>query len=314
MPNRVIREGLVDSKKVASLSDFAYRVYTSLFVCVDDAGRLSAAPEMVKAKALPRTERSLDDVAKAIAEIEGVGLIYVYEFDGEQYLQILKWQCLGRTKNARYPFDDGSFGISLSPQNTRDGEKLYVTTSLTRKRSHILQRPHSDPIGTPSCREVVDADKGKWEEGSEKGKREEVCAASAARAGVGPVPRNYTPEFEVAFTAYRGAFRGGKSKHGAFTSWWRSLARIRARSPDVDPVEWLHGRIVAYAKSPEAMSQYGPLLASWLNAGGYDDDDAKWSNRDGRFNTTQRNPSFRHPDDAESDWLVADDTGAEGEG
>lgn len=36
--------------------------------------------------------------------------------------------------------------------------------------------------------------------------------------------------------------------------------------------------------------------------------------RNERSNTTQRNPSFRHPDDAESDWLVADDSGPEGEG
>lgn len=39
-----------------------------------------------------------------------------------------------------------------------------------------------------------------------------------------------------------------------------------------------------------------------------------WEKRNGRTNTTQRNPSFRHADDAESDWLVADDSGAEGEG
>lgn len=32
-----------------------------------------------------------------------------------------------------------------------------------------------------------------------------------------------------------------------------------------------------------------------------------WEKRNGRTNTAQRNPSLRHPDDAEQDWLVADD-------
>ena len=32
-----------------------------------------------------------------------------------------------------------------------------------------------------------------------------------------------------------------------------------------------------------------------------------WTRGNNRSNTTQRNPSLRHPDDAEQDWLVADD-------
>lgn len=75
------------------------------------------------------------------------------------------------------------------------------------------------------------------------------------------------------------------------------------RNNHVDPVDFVdHYEANGWKRGKTPISDWKACVRTWEK------------NHDGRSNTAQRNPSFRHPDDAESDWLVADDSGAEGEG
>ena len=51
MPNRIIKESITTSEKLASLSDFEFRLWIGLITQADDAGRGDARPAiMTKSK------------------------------------------------------------------------------------------------------------------------------------------------------------------------------------------------------------------------------------------------------------------------
>lgn len=92
MPNRIIKETIRTSKTVNSLSDFQFRVWLYLITYVDDYGCGSADPELLKGFVFPRrkgvTEAQIKDALKSLANI---GMIVLYENDGESYFYFPKW-------------------------------------------------------------------------------------------------------------------------------------------------------------------------------------------------------------------------------
>lgn len=111
MPNRIIKESIRTSKTVNSLSDFQFRLWVYLITYVDDYGRGSADPELLKGFVFPRRKRvSESDIKNALAELAGMGCIILYEVDGESYFYFPNWGEHQRiqTKKSKYPApDDG---------------------------------------------------------------------------------------------------------------------------------------------------------------------------------------------------------------
>lgn len=139
MPNPIIRDGFVGSKKVDALSDWGHRVYSNLLVKADDAGRFLADAEFLRSQLFPLgISRRLDDFKAARTEIESVKLIILYEWAGTEYLQMTNVQRRGQAKISKFPWRDGDFKIQYVERTTRDGKKDFVATSLL------------DPIGIPS--------------------------------------------------------------------------------------------------------------------------------------------------------------------
>ncbi len=138
MPNRILRDGYVDSDSVASLSDWTHRVYSNLLVKCDDAGRFDGRREILRSHLFPLgTSRRNEDFDKALTEMEKAGLLVRYEWNGKPYLQLTKWQRCGKAIHSRFPWSDGSYAIEYLSRDTRDGRKEFVKTSI------------SDPIATP---------------------------------------------------------------------------------------------------------------------------------------------------------------------
>ena len=92
MPSRVIKETIKTSKNVNALSDFQFRVWIHLILSADDYGRGNADPELVKNLAFPRrkgiTEKQLFDALHVLANM---GMVSLYEVDGEPYYYFPKW-------------------------------------------------------------------------------------------------------------------------------------------------------------------------------------------------------------------------------
>lgn len=106
MPNRIIKESIHTSKTVNALTDFQFRLWVNLITYVDDFGRGSADPELIKGFVFPRRKRlSETDIAKGLNDLAGMGCIRLYEVDGESYFYFPNWGDHQRiqTKHSKFP-------------------------------------------------------------------------------------------------------------------------------------------------------------------------------------------------------------------
>lgn len=106
MGNRMIKDSIRTSKTVNAMTDFQFRVWVYLITYVDDYGRGSADPELIKGLVFPRRKRlSESDIEKALAELAGMGCISLYDVDGESYFYFPNWGKHQRiqTKKSKYP-------------------------------------------------------------------------------------------------------------------------------------------------------------------------------------------------------------------
>lgn len=104
MPTRYLKQGICDSDSINAASPLAECLYYRLLVNVDDFGRLDARPAVVKARCFPIKESVLHtDVRKCLHELCTCNLIQIYECDGREYLQILKWDNKPRASESKFP-------------------------------------------------------------------------------------------------------------------------------------------------------------------------------------------------------------------
>lgn len=150
MPNRIFRDGFVDSEAVNALSDWSHRLYSNLLVRCDDAGRFDGRIEYIRSHLFPLgTGHRIEDFHKAIGELSGQRLIIQYSFSEKPYIQITKWQRCGKAERSKFPWTNGSFAIEYVTRETRDGEKEFVASSLIDPVSIPLS-PHEDRVQAES--------------------------------------------------------------------------------------------------------------------------------------------------------------------
>lgn len=109
MSNRIIKESIRTSRKINDLTDFQFRLWLYLITYVDDYGRGSADPEILKGFVFPRRKRvSEKDIQDALAELAGMGCINLYRVDGESYFCFPNWgnHQRVRTKISKFPAPD----------------------------------------------------------------------------------------------------------------------------------------------------------------------------------------------------------------
>jgi len=104
MPNRYVREGIITSEAVCSLSWPAEVFYRRLINKVDDFGRYTAHHALLRAALYPlQLEKVREaDMPRHLAECERAGLLSVYCVESKQYLALHKWE-KGRATVSQYP-------------------------------------------------------------------------------------------------------------------------------------------------------------------------------------------------------------------
>lgn len=107
MGNRMMKETIRTSKTVNSMTDFQFRTWVYLITYVDDYGRGSADPELLKGFVFPRRKGvSEQTIAKTLAELATIGSIDLYEVDGESYLCFPNWSEHQRIQQKRSKFPE----------------------------------------------------------------------------------------------------------------------------------------------------------------------------------------------------------------
>ena len=142
MPNRIIREGILGSRAVNSLSEHSELFYRRLMSIVDDYGRFEADPELIRARCFPRQldRWPLTRVSQALAEVSktptegGDPLVLIYDSGNKNYLEITNFGQRQRTPS-KYP--DPSARHLLDARRSIDGQ---MTDDCSPSRSRIRSR------------------------------------------------------------------------------------------------------------------------------------------------------------------------------
>lgn len=145
MPNRLLKEGIVDSSAIDNLTAEEEVFFYRLLVVSDDFGRMDARLPILKSKCFP-----LKDVPKMLEKIDcwlrslvRQKLISRYQLDDKPYLQILKWEQRIRSKG-KYPSPDGAQMIDdcqTDDSNVRTNDGLGLGLGLGKGMDKGVQSP-----------------------------------------------------------------------------------------------------------------------------------------------------------------------------
>lgn len=135
MPNRYIREDAIESEPVNDLTWQGEVFWRRLLNRVDDFGRFSAHPELLRASLFPLqlVKVSAQDIDRLLVECEEKGLLYTYTVGAKRLLVMNKWE-QGRAKESKYP---------EPPEYICQRMQTYVY-----KRGHMSPTPTPTPIPT----------------------------------------------------------------------------------------------------------------------------------------------------------------------
>lgn len=130
MPNRILREGILTSRRVNRLKPQAEVFYRRLMSVVDDFGRYWADPSLLRAGCFPlRIDEVREaDIVRLLAEVQQADLIALYAVEGESYLELLDFRQQRRAKSSKFP------------QPPADAEQLRSVCVADAQRMHTKAR------------------------------------------------------------------------------------------------------------------------------------------------------------------------------
>lgn len=137
MPNRIVRDGALTSERINQIAkepavEITYRRVLSV---VDDFGRFSAHPSILRAAIYPLMLDAYTDadITKHLEQCAGAGLIRLYRVEGKPYLEILNFNQRTRAMRSKYPPPDG-FSDGLPPSEQQAGAWRDAVTCQSNDR------------------------------------------------------------------------------------------------------------------------------------------------------------------------------------
>lgn len=158
MPNRIIKDSIRTSKTVNAMTDFQFRLWVYLITYVDDFGRGSADPELLKSLVFPRRKGITESqIQKALAEMANTGIVHLYnDSDGEPFLCFPNWAEHQRIQNKKSKFPAPP--ESLSPSSTVTHGELPPESNTIQSNIYVGQPEAGDTkprFVKPSLEEVA---------------------------------------------------------------------------------------------------------------------------------------------------------------
>ena len=158
MPNRIIKESLCSSEKIASLSDFEFRLWVGLITQVDDAGRGDARPAIIKGRVFPFRERlSIKDIDAALQALAAKGCVSLYTVDGKPYFLFPGWVKHQRVRDCKPKYPEPPENLNL-PQSAASCGELPQSAALIQSESESESNPNPESNPKEYCAEPLAAD------------------------------------------------------------------------------------------------------------------------------------------------------------
>lgn len=101
MPNRIVREAILSSEKIASLGWPEEVFYRRLMSIVDDYGRTEANPQYLRSRCYPLQTDAVRvaDITRWMAACQKAGVILSYAAEGKEYLEVCNFQQQRRSES-----------------------------------------------------------------------------------------------------------------------------------------------------------------------------------------------------------------------
>lgn len=105
MPNRIVREGLIDSEPFNALSWQAQTLFVRIMLKADDFGRYTSEPKLLRPHLFPLLLNNVQesDIQIWLDECESMGLLQQYSVDGKRYVSIPKFGQRTRADKSKFP-------------------------------------------------------------------------------------------------------------------------------------------------------------------------------------------------------------------
>ena len=175
MPNRIIKESLCSSEKIASLSDFEFRLWVGLITQADDAGRGDARPAIIKGRVFPFRERlSIKDIDAALQALAAKGCVSLYTVDGKPYFLFPGWVKHQRVRDCKPKYPEPPENLNL-PQSAASCGELPQSAALIQSESESNPKEYcaepqaadappviSLPLNDGTFFDVSENDRAKW--------------------------------------------------------------------------------------------------------------------------------------------------------
>lgn len=130
MPTRLIREGILTSERIASLSWEAEVFYRRLMSIADDYGLYDARPAILRSALYPLQLEKMSEcnIQRCLAACEAAGLILLFARNGKSFLQIRDFGQQIKSK-PKYPLPDDTDLINPSRNDTELHNPLRTVTN-----------------------------------------------------------------------------------------------------------------------------------------------------------------------------------------
>ena len=136
MGNRMLKDSICTSDKIASLTDFEFRLWVGLIVFVDDAGRGDARPAIIKGHVFPLRERvTVKEISDALHGLAAKGCVSLYTVGGKPYFWFPTWGEHQRLRDSKpkYPGPEDS-DCGNSPQVAARSRREEETETNTKEK------------------------------------------------------------------------------------------------------------------------------------------------------------------------------------
>jgi len=149
VPNRIIKESICTSNEIDALKPEEEILFYRIIVNCDDFGRMDARLPILRAKCFPlRIDTVKDKDIKAwMNTLIKQGLIFIYEVDGKEYLQMSTWEKHQqiRAKRSKYPApDDGLITSEII------GNQVIANVPENPIQSNLESESNPNPTSTQS--------------------------------------------------------------------------------------------------------------------------------------------------------------------
>ena len=137
MPNRIIKETICTSEKIAALTDFEFRLWVGLITQADDAGRGDARPAIIKGHVFPlRDQVTVKAISAGLHALATVRLVSLYTVGGKPIYWLPGWSEHQRIRDCKpkYPAPEEADDISPQPAASCGGSPQTAADGGSRGR------------------------------------------------------------------------------------------------------------------------------------------------------------------------------------